>query len=102
MKNFNKSFQTFEEFRSFAQPYGGLYVHLRDIENYKDRAELLTTLLNSRFYQEYSQSDIGSIYGIDFQQFINSNVTNLYENIKSNLNVLAVTNEATRYLYLLS
>ena len=71
---------------------------MRDIENYKDRAELLTTLLNSRFYQEYSQSDIGSIYGIDFQQFINSNVTNLYENIKNNLNVLEVTNQATRYI----
>ena len=99
MKNFNKSFQTFEEFRSFAQPYGSLYFHLKDVENYKDRAELLTTLLKSRFYEEYSQSNIGSIYGIDFRQFINSNVTNLYENIKNNLNVLEVTNQATRYIF---
>ena len=98
MKSFNKSFQTFEEFRSFAQPYGNLYVHLKDIENYRDRAELLTTFLSSRFYEELSQSNIGSVYGIDFQQFSNSNVTNLYENIKNNLNALEVTNKATRYL----
>ena len=102
MKSFNKSFQTFEEFRSFAQPYGNLYFHLKDIENYKDRAELLTTFLSSRFYEELSQSNIGSVYGIDFQQFIGSNVTNLYENIKDNLNVLEVTNQATRYLYSIS
>ena len=97
MKNFNESFQTFEEFRSFAQPYGSLFFHLKDVENYKDQAELLTTLLKSRFYEEFSQSEISSIYGIDLQQFINSNVTDLYENIKNNLNVLEVTNQAIRY-----
>ena len=100
MKNFNKSFETFEEFRSFAQPFGSLYVHLKDIENYKDRAELLTTLLNSRFFEEYSESNIGSVYGIDFQQFKNSNATSLYESIKNNLNVLDVTNQATRYNFI--
>ena len=99
MKNFNESFQTFEEFRSFAQPYGSLFFHLKDVENYKDQAELLTTLLKSRFYEEFSQSEISLIYGIDLQQFINSNVTDLYENIKNNLNVLEVTNQATRYMF---
>ena len=98
MKKVNKTFETFEEFRSFAQPYGGLYFHLRDIENYKNQADLLTTLFYSRFYEEYSESNIGSVYGLDFKKFIDSNVTSVHENIKNNLNVLELTAQATRYL----
>ena len=96
MKKVNKSFETFEEFRSFAQPYGSLYFHLRDIDNYETQAELLTTLLSSRFYEEYSQSNIGQLYGVDFTQFVKSNVTGFYEDLKNNMNVLKVTNQAMR------
>ena len=49
MKNFNESFQTFEEFRSFAQPYGSLFFHLKDVENYKDQAVIITPIENIFF-----------------------------------------------------
>ena len=96
MKRVNKSFQTFEDFRSFSQPYGSLYYHLKHIESYETQAELLTILLSSRFYQEYSQSNIGQVYGVDFTQFINSNVTGFYEDLKNNMNVFQITNQVTR------
>ena len=94
MKKFNRSFQTFEEFKSFAQPYGSLYFHLKDIENYETQSQLLTILTHSRFFEEYTMSNIANF--LNFTQFIKSNVTELYENIKDNMNILEVTNQATR------
>ena len=89
-----KILRGYEEFKSFAQPYGSLYFHLKDIRNYESQAQLLTILTHSRFFEEYSMSNIANV--LNFTQFIKSNVTELYENLKENMNILKVTNQATR------
>ena len=42
MKRMNKTFETFEVFRDYSQPYGSLYTHLKYAESYDSQAKLLT------------------------------------------------------------
>lgn len=101
MKYMNKTFEDFESFKSYAQPYGNLYFNLKNINSYEDQSKILTELFASKFYKELSVSNIPDKFGFDFNTMIDRNVTDTFNRVKENLNLLETTNLITRYKHLL-
>ena len=96
MKNMNKTFETFEVFREYSQPYGSLYLELRYITAYKKQARLLTQLFHSKFFEELTHSNINTKYGFQFDQLMNQNLTSTVDILHQNMNLFKTTNQLTR------
>ena len=96
MKRMNKTFETFEVFRDYSQPYGSLYTHLKYAESYDSQAKLLTKLFSSKFFEEFAQSNINAKYGFQFDQMMNQNLTSTLDMLNQNMNLLEATNQITR------
>ena len=96
MRNMNKTFENFEEFRDYAQTFGSLYSSFRNIEYYTSQSKILTILLSSKFFEELAGSKINEKFDFDFNQMKNKNVSQTVQGIKDNLNVFETINQATR------
>ena len=96
MKNMNKTFETFEVFRDYSQPYGSLYLQLRYITAYENQARLLTQLFHSKFFEELTHSNINEKYGFQFDQLMNQNLTSTVDILHQNMNLFETTNQLSR------
>ena len=96
MKNMNKTFETFEVFREYSQPYGSLYLQLRYIKSYENQARLLTKLFSSKFFEELTQSNINEKFGFQFDQLMNQNLTSTIDILQENMNLFETTNQISR------
>ena len=54
MKDFNKTLETYDEFRQYSQPFGGLFLHAKNADSYFNQSRTLTNLFFSTFFKEFS------------------------------------------------
>ena len=98
MKNLNMTFETFEQFRKFSQPFGNLYLEAKNVDSYQNQSKTFTKLFLSDFYRELSESNIQSKFDFDFGAVIDKNTTNIQVKIKENLELFKVIGDVTKSL----
>ena len=91
MQKANYTFMVFDEFRSYVQPFGMLFVDMKHIEEYQEHAEIMTQLFFSNFFEDLSKSNIKETYDMDLEEFIDQNITEACESIQETLPLLEVT-----------